>query len=747
MPQQTPPDRNDPQSRTANPSYPLPVATGALGQVGTSLANPVNSIFGGPSDEDGFSVGAFMHSLRRRWLVATGLGLILAAIVAAVLWLLVPVYFEAETLLRARRSQPALLGNYRIESDKEFEVYKQTQVSLIKSRLVLDAALGKPGVNRLSIVQHEDDPLEWLQRELVVKFMRDSEILRISLRSRNAEEAEDMVKAVQEAYMDEIVFNERKEALVRSDILKRSYRQNMTSIKEKAEELMRLQEEVGTSDSRLAQLNEEFALSELASLRRNLDQKRALLDQVKRQLTVAAASQNGLPYVPPDALIENELLRDRQYAEAKQTINLLEDQLAYYATPGQQNSGTVERLRSDLAFAKSSLQRLRKDIAPGAVERLRLMSGLDGADEQRTIGSLSTEMRELMRQITNDENEYREKEEAVRTMGGRSAELITRQEELNGLQETTNRLRQEIDTVELNLQREPRIQVVQPPSVANFGKITFKIALVTVSAIALFVGVFAAFTMWDYQAKRLNSQKQLSAGGIRVLGSLPRLNQKSLGLGAKRQRELVGHLEDSIGGIRSAIMFQRTEDPIRIVMVTSPLGGEGKSTVASQLAISFARAGRNTLLVDGDTRNPTQGQVFGLSSHAGLSEVMRNEVALDAVIQSTEQEQLSVLPAGSHDESSSRAISVAALERLGETEQFDYIVIDAGPVLTGPEALLLGQYADAAVLAVRQDVSKMPKILEACDRLRSVGVRIAGAVVNGVATDVRRDEIASVRRA
>jgi tyrosine-protein kinase Etk/Wzc len=76
--------------------------------------------------------------------------------------------------------------------------------------------------------------------------------------------------------------------------------------------------------------------------------------------------------------------------------------------------------------------------------------------------------------------------------------------------------------------------------------------------------------------------------------------------------------------------------------------------------------------------------------------------------------------------------------------RFDLIVVDSGPVLTSPDAMLLGQHVDAAVISVRRDVSRLPKVNEACDRLRSVGVSIAGAVLNGAAADVRPSEMTSV---
>jgi Mrp family chromosome partitioning ATPase len=76
------------------------------------------------------------------------------------------------------------------------------------------------------------------------------------------------------------------------------------------------------------------------------------------------------------------------------------------------------------------------------------------------------------------------------------------------------------------------------------------------------------------------------------------------------------------------------------------------------------------------------------------------------------------------------------------SEQFEFVVLDSGPVLTGPEAMIYGQYVDAAILATRRDVSRVPKVDEAYRRLQSVGIHVIGAVVNGARSDVRSNQLA-----
>ena len=115
--------------------------------------------------------------------------------------------------------------------------------------------------------------------------------------------------------------------------------------------------------------------------------------------------------------------------------------------------------------------------------------------------------------------------------------------------------------------------------------------------------------------------------------------------------------------------------------------------MASQLAVSLARFGLKTVLVDGDVRKPSQHAVFGLPPDRGLCEAPRNQVELQAVVQATPAENLWILTAGRCDQVAFQALAGPGLAGLMQQlkDQFDFIVVDSGPVLTGPEPVIFGQ--------------------------------------------------------
>jgi capsular exopolysaccharide synthesis family protein len=255
--------------------------------------------------------------------------------------------------------------------------------------------------------------------------------------------------------------------------------------------------------------------------------------------------------------------------------------------------------------------------------------------------------------------------------------------------------------------------------------------------------VVLGIAFMEFHRRRVNGVAQVHDGlGIRVVGELPRVSGRTFrrvkgGKGAAVLKALMG---ERIDGTRTALIHCNTIDPPRVVMVTSAEPREGKTTTASQLAASLARSGRRTVLVDADIRNPGAHRVFDMPLEPGLCELLRGEAERDAAIHPTRTPNLWLLPGGRCDLRSVQALSnsylgsaIAAL-----CVQFDYVVIDSGPVLKVADPLMVGQHVDAAILSVLRDVSEIPKVYEACERLRAVGITVLGSVVNGVNDDVAR---------
>src|SRR5262249_35238942 len=154
-----------------------------------------------------------------------------------------------------------------------------------------------------------------------------------------------------------------------------------------------------------------------------------------------------------------------------------------------------------------------------------------------------------------------------------------------------------------------------------------------------------------------------------------------------------------------------------------------KTSLSIQLAASLARAGRKTLFIDGDLRNPAAHQVFNLPRGPGFSELIRGEVDIADVIQPTSVRGLWMIPAGRWSAHATEALAQEAIRPLVERlkNEFDFIIVDSSPVLAAVDALLMGQQVDAAIFSILHEVSHSPSVYAAHQRLESLGVRILGA--------------------
>jgi capsular exopolysaccharide synthesis family protein len=191
-------------------------------------------------------------------------------------------------------------------------------------------------------------------------------------------------------------------------------------------------------------------------------------------------------------------------------------------------------------------------------------------------------------------------------------------------------------------------------------------------------------------------------------------------------------LTESVDALR-AVLTRSEPGTNQVLMVTSARDREGKTMLATFLASSLSRAGRRTLLIDGDLRRPSIHELLALSGAPGLSELIRGEAAVEDAIQLEEVTGLSVLPAGQCDGQTIQGLSRYDLGGLIERlrPHFDFVIIDSCPVLPVADTLLVAPHVDGVLLSIRFPVSRVPQVYAAYERLRAVGARVMGTVVQG----------------
>jgi polysaccharide biosynthesis transport protein len=195
---------------------------------------------------------------------------------------------------------------------------------------------------------------------------------------------------------------------------------------------------------------------------------------------------------------------------------------------------------------------------------------------------------------------------------------------------------------------------------------------------------------------------------------------------------------ESLRSIRAAIRLSSPDKRLKVLLVTSALEREGKTTVASNLALAFAQDSSRTLLIDGDLRRPSLSHLFGIDSEmSGLANVISGQVELGEAIHATEYPHLSVLPAGSLPPHPAELIGSRKMHDLVTllSEHFDQIIIDSCPVLPVADSLVLSSMVDGTLIVLRSNVTSRKAASLAVARLQQARARVIGSVLNGVNLD------------
>jgi capsular exopolysaccharide synthesis family protein len=291
--------------------------------------------------------------------------------------------------------------------------------------------------------------------------------------------------------------------------------------------------------------------------------------------------------------------------------------------------------------------------------------------------------------------------------------------------------------------------------------------------LGLLAGAGVAFGRKTMDTKvRTSEQAEQLTGGLPVLGTIPLIRRKDLvavgapangngnGNGKHGPRHgkkawpgmanptmaerLVTHrnprspVAEAYRALRTNVIFSNIERAPQLIVVTSALAGDGKSTSAANLAITLAQQGSRTLLVDADMRRGLLHQVFDTPREPGLSLVLLSGVELDEAVQKVEigpgKEPMHFLPTGVLPPNPSELLGSEVMKKLC-TElraRYDTVVFDAPPLNLVTDAAVLGTLTDSTLLVTRLGVTDQAALQGAASQLRSLRTVVGGIVLNGV---------------
>jgi len=383
------------------------------------------------------------------------------------------------------------------------------------------------------------------------------------------------------------------------------------------------------------------------------------------------------------------------------------------------------------------------------VEKLRIEQQEQILDLSATLaGQLET----IQRQIAEVRRPITELDEQIETAatngdGARVSALNTEraqteeelQPKLTGLGNTEMRLQENMYNLQFAapLANGGGAEVISPafaPTRPVTPNIPRNLAIGTI--FGLFLGIAVAF-LRDYFDDSVKSKDMVEkVTGVPALGLIPKFDTGDSELVAAAYP--TSPAAEAFRSLRTSVKFLGVDREVRVVQITSPSPGEGKTVIAANLATVFAQAGDRVVLVGGDLRRPRAEDLLGVPLTPGLTGVLIGEVALPQAIRVVDGlPNLSVLPAGLPPPNPSELLSGERARRLVDVlaQTYDLVIIDCPPVLPVTDALVLARMADTTLLATSANRTSRRALDRTVEMLDQVGAPLVGTVLTSLSRD------------
>jgi capsular exopolysaccharide synthesis family protein len=387
----------------------------------------------------------------------------------------------------------------------------------------------------------------------------------------------------------------------------------------------------------------------------------------------------------------------------------------------------------------------------------RVMQAKAGYERQKTkVDALDAQTRSKARNgildslsgnvasATKTRDEFKQKVDELQTdlsdLSGNLIQYYTREEEQKGIREHIAQVDDQLRVV-ANTQKqklEGKIswsQLPEQPSNPSFPKL--KIILPIAVSLGLILGVGIAF-LREMTDTTVRSDRDVVRVQMQLLGMIGDESQDPQATGARLPLVIFdaphSMTAEQLRQVRTRLQHAASLDTTRSLLITSPGPGDGKTTIACNLAAGLALNGRRILLVDSNFRRPEIHKVFGLANDQGFSDVLNGAVTFDEVVQETQVPNLAVMTSGpkpiNATEMFESQLLIDFIERA--LEEFDHVIFDSGPVMVVSESAAMASRVDGVVTVVRARGNSRGLLTRMRDTLRALKAEHLGVVLNGV---------------
>ncbi|HJT33788.1 MAG TPA: hypothetical protein VJ783_17205 [Pirellulales bacterium] len=686
---------------------------------------------------DAIRLSDVVDSLRHWWWLALPCGVLLAAVSGAAVWAAFKPTYQAAAWLQIEDRRPYVAFP---AWEGESKLFAETQVELIRSPLVLSRVLSQPEIARLPEVRASaDGALEWLSKKVSVKSVGKSELFQIMFAGKNPEHAAMIANAVVDRYLELQSETSARHADKIIRLLREEKERRANELEQMQDRVRRLAEGLSgpvVSPGAKTVVAVQDPLTAIQEELGAVEVEREFLEAELEAHRQAAADDRETTDVPT-SVVEKALENRPDIVQVRGEIAAKQAKLAAYQRTSARGAADpgIRRLQREIEAAETSLQKTRQDLR--AVVQAELRQQLKQSRQEnvdRTEASLKSQR--LLEKLLKER--LAKQREQLKGTGGRSLEFEFARSELERAEVVFQRIAERIVALSTEQRAPPQVTLLEraiapaEPSAVPYSKL----ALACLGGFCL---PFGLAVVAERRLRRIAEPRQICREtNLQVMGEITTLPTRSLLPSRRAAHRFARHcstFQESIENLGTNLSLLAKLQQLQVVVVASAASREGKTSVASQLAISLANSSQEpTLLIDADLRAPDLHRRFETSLAPGLVDVLSGAVSPDEAIVHDLGSHLHLLTAGRLDQSPHGLLGKGAFRALLDSLRPHYrtIVIDGPPVLAASEALFVAREADGTLLCAMRDVSRAHQVKLACERLRAAGARPLGAVLSGV---------------
>ncbi|MBC7880428.1 MAG: polysaccharide biosynthesis tyrosine autokinase [Anaerolineae bacterium] len=624
-----------------------------------------------------------------------------------------------------------------------------TQAEIIRSRSVVETIIKRLGLKDPANPKDLIDPDDFLKL-LKVEALRRTDFLTIKYRDSDPRLAAQVVNALAQEYMVRNVLDNRSEAasirkfvevqLPAMEKQLRAAEHKLRLFKEKYGSII-LREEQATAIRVLADFKSQQAQAQI-SLEASESHTKALADRV------------GMS--EKDAMIAGALMKTDGIKDLRKDLLDVESRLAVLRSQYQDSYPEVSQMIRKRAALRSVLQgQVNRFFQNGQSQSSLLDSTVAGGAEvvgqqpQDNFPRIDAVRQELIRDFVFakvEELTARTRLEALNTVTQGYANRVA---DLPRLEEAQTQLERSVAATQeaygLLDRKYYETRIIEAQNIGNAELIDQAIApiepiwprktlsLAIGAVLAFILGAAVAFVREFTNDSIQTVEDAQEVLGLPVLGTIPDFSDQENTIPIALQDPL-SPVSEAYRSLRTNIKFLSTEKPIQVIVVCSAVPQEGKSTTSSNLAAVSAQSGVRVLIIDADLRKPRQHRIWNMTNGRGLTSGLVGEGEWQQHVQSTSQDNLSILTSGPLPPNPVALLESKKMAALVEEarQHFDLVVIDAPPLTAATDGLVLSSLCDGLLLIVRPNIANKRVLAKIKQDFKQSRIKVLGQVVNGV---------------